>query len=539
MLFLLAAVFLCILSLGISASAFDITDVRPPQSATKIVYGYSGAGRELVAYQFGNGNNVMICGFGLHGYEDNFDKDGGCLVYTGDQLMQLLDKNRDLITDYGWTIYVLPSMNPDGLMDGYSCNGPGRCTTTYLNENGQLVRGKGVDLNRSFPHAWSRYTSNRNFNGSQPLAAKEAQALAQFVRNVKGKGTNVCIDAHGWYSQIITSNGKDSVLFKTFASRFPRNTYANCTNAAGYFTAYTASIGYTSCLFEFPDGLYSMDAFLRSGYCSSFNACILDLLKAYGTYNAHSLDCPSIRFDDVIPWAWYHEYIDYVLRNAIFNGISNTQFAPNQTMSRAMLVTTLWRMSADLPEPLPNEKLEDSSAAEPVPSEPPDGQNPDSGSTEPGDPVRFPDVESGAWYEEAVVWAAKNGIVNGMPDGTFAPTQTITREQLATILYRYAKWRGRHAATTGTLDAFPDAASVPEYAVEAMRWAVGIELIQGVTGYGSKPILQPKGGASRAQAATVLTRFREGIQKSELIKCPIRNNAEPNTDDGPVPESGN
>ena len=203
------------------ASAFDLGDVQPPASADKVVFGYSGMGRELVAYRFGNGENVLIAGFALHGFEDNFNRDGLALVYTANELMKRLDENRELITDYGWTVYVLPCMNPDGLMDGYTCNGPGRCTTTYLDASGQLVRGKGVDLNRSFPHNWTKNTNDRNFNGTKPLAAKEAVAIAQFIQSVKGTGKNVCIDAHGWLSQIKTSDGKNGNLNRIFSSRFP------------------------------------------------------------------------------------------------------------------------------------------------------------------------------------------------------------------------------------------------------------------------------------------------------------------------------
>ena len=508
---MLTAVILCFSALRLPTSAYDIRNVRAPVSATKIVYGYSGAGRELVAYKFGNGSNVLVAGFGIHGWEDNFSRDGGCLVYTADQLMKLLDRNRQLITDYGWTVYILPSMNPDGLIDGYTCDGPGRCTTTYLDDSGNLRRDKGVDLNRCFPTSWTPYTSTRNFNGSKPLSAKEAQALAKFVQSVKGKGCNICLDVHGWYTQIITSTGSDGTLFKTFKKRFPKNTFANCATAIGYFTAYTTSLGYQSCLFEFPDGLHSMDEFLKSGYCDSFNACVLDLMKTCGSYNGHSKNCASKGFSDVIPWAWYHSAVDYVLEKGIFTGRSATQFAPNAKMDRAMLVTTLWRMSAE---------QEGSSVAEPV-----------------IEPPSFSDVAPDRWYSEAVAWAAENGIVNGYPDGTFRPTAPLTREQMAAVFYRYAGWCGRSTATSATLSAFADAGKVSSYAEEPMRWAYGIGLIQGVSS-GNKTLLQPKGSATRAQAAAIIMRYTEGAEKTPLIKAPAVCFFEPTVLDGPA-ASGN
>ena len=549
-----------IFAIGGSVSAFDITNVRPPASAVKMVYGYSGAGRELVAYKFGYGNNVMITGFELHGYEDNFSRDGGCLVYTADQLMQLLDKNRSLITDYGWTIYVLPSMNPDGLMDGYTNDGPGRCTTTMLDENGNLVTGRGIDLNRSFPFAWTQFSTSRNYNGDRPLQAKEAQALAKFVQDVRGRGTNICIDAHGWLSQTITSNGEYSVLARTFASRFPDNTYANCTNSRGYFVSYAASLGYTSCLFEFPDGIYSMESFLGSGCCEKYNSCILDILKAYGNYNGHSLVCPSEKFEDVIPWSWYHDSVDYVLNNGIFKGMSETSFAPDKHMTRAMLVTTLFRLSREevsAADPVARKGLDRDEATvdagdptdppstdepenpddPPVdpPEEPPDKppeEPPDEPPDDPPGPIEFSDVDPGSWYEEAVLWAAENGIVTGYPDGTFAPDKPLTREQLATLFYRYSQWLGLDVTGRAELDAFPDAAAVSDYALDAISWAVKTGLINGVGGNGAQPLLSPAGTATRAQTATIIMRFMLGRVGEVPRKAPIRNNAEPNIDEG-------
>lgn len=495
---LLATLVLCLTGLCMHASAFDMTNVRPPFAAEKMVYGQSGAGRELVAYRFGNGENVLIAGFALHGYEDNFDEDGGALVYTADQLMKRLDENRNLLTDYGWTVYVLPCMNPDGLMDGYTCNGPGRCTTTYLDSNGKLVRGKGVDLNRSFPHNWTQYTNSRNFNGSKPLAAREAVALAEFVKKVKGSGANICIDAHGWFQQTLTSNGKDGRLFQIFASRFPNNTYANCTNSKGYFTSYTTSLGYASCLFEFPRNIYSMSGFLKSGYCDSFNACILDILKAYGSYNGHSQNCPSARFTDAVPWSWYHSALDYVIEKGIFNGVSQTSFAPNQAMTRAMFVTTLYRIT---------DPALISAAC--------------SSMTE----TEFADVEPGAWYEEAVKWAAQCGIVIGYPDGRFGPSDSLTREQLAAILCRYAKWCGLDVSSGLSLEAFPDAPSVSAYAHDAICWAYGSGLIEGAA-IGGKVVLLPGGTVTRAQAAVVIMRYEQDEQKNVLIKRAVM--VEPN-----------
>ena len=265
------------------AAAYDSSDLTIPSCAKAITYGTSGEGRALMAYQFGSGKNVMVLGYEIHGYEDNFDKDGGALVYAAGQMMNQLASNQALLDDYDWTVYVLPSMNPDGLISGYSHNGPGRLTTSYITSSGNLSYAKGIDMNRSFPTNWTPYTSARNYNGPAPLASRESAALAKFVQNVKGNGVNMCFDVHGWFSQIITSNGYDNTLYKTLKAAFPGNTYASCRGGSGYFTAYTTTLGYTSCLFEFPSDVYSLQGFRRSGYCEKFNSSILTIAKAYGT----------------------------------------------------------------------------------------------------------------------------------------------------------------------------------------------------------------------------------------------------------------
>ena len=194
------------------AAAYDSSNLTIPSCATAITYGTSGEGRPLMAYRFGSGKNVMVLGYEIHGYEDNYNKDGGALVYAAGQMMNLLASNQSLLEDYDWTVYVLPSMNPDGLISGYTKDGPGRLTTSYLTSSGTLSYAKGIDMNRSFPTGWTSYTSARNYNGPAPLACRESAALAKFVQNVKGGGVNMCFDVHGWFSQIITSNGWDNVL---------------------------------------------------------------------------------------------------------------------------------------------------------------------------------------------------------------------------------------------------------------------------------------------------------------------------------------
>lgn len=257
---------------------------RPPEpnSQETICYGRSGAGRKLLAYRFGTGENVLVAAFSIHGWEDNFEQDGQLLVDTGNLLIETLaNQYTSLIVPGDWTVYVLPCLNPDGLYDGWTCDGPGRCTTHYLNEDGLCEEGAGMDLNRCFPYRFSSDYSPRNYCGSEPLCAREALALAQFTQSVMGSGQNILIDTHGWYQQTIVSGGWSGTLFQVFSAYFPGNSYASLKSADGYYSAWAAyTLGYDACLFEFPHVSSAQD-FQEKGYGQDYVDAICAILEAY------------------------------------------------------------------------------------------------------------------------------------------------------------------------------------------------------------------------------------------------------------------
>lgn len=179
---------------------------------------------------------------------------------------------------------------------------------------------------------------------------------------------------------------------------------------------------------------------------------------------------PELPFDDVKPGNWFYNDVAYVYEKGIMDGVDNRVFSPNTTLNRAMFVTMLYRV-----------------AGEPAVSKTAD----------------FSDVPGGTWFSDAVAWASSQGIVDGYDDDLFGPYNSLTREQLATILYRYAKWSGRSTyAPTDALAGFADAAEVSAYALDAMRWAVYTGLMQG-----SENGLEPQSSASRAQVAAIIHRF--------------------------------
>ena len=187
-------------------------------------------------------------------------------------------------------------------------------------------------------------------------------------------------------------------------------------------------------------------------------------------------NCAGDRFADVDVEKWYHEFIDYVVEKGLMNGVSDTEFRPNGTLSRAMLVTILHRLAGG------------PAAAE--------GKD-------------FSDVKEGKWYSDAVAWASEQGIVNGFQDETFRPNDPITREQLATILYRFAQTQGLDPETVDLPLDFSDADQISAWADEALRWCVEAGLMEG-KGEGR---LDPKGETTRAQTAAILMRFCESILK--------------------------
>ena len=178
------------------------------------------------------------------------------------------------------------------------------------------------------------------------------------------------------------------------------------------------------------------------------------------------------KFQD-ISGHWAEETILEAVYRGLFNGVSSDLFDPDSAITRAMFVTVLYRMEG---QPAVDQK------------------------------AGFADVAEGSYYAAAVDWAAKNGIVNGVAKNTFAPDDSITREQIAAMLYRYA---GAEAAKEDKLSAFPDAAKVSDWAKEALNWAVASGLINGVADANGTANLEPQATATRAQIATILMRWLE------------------------------
>ncbi|MDY6095335.1 MAG: S-layer homology domain-containing protein, partial [Oscillospiraceae bacterium] len=189
--------------------------------------------------------------------------------------------------------------------------------------------------------------------------------------------------------------------------------------------------------------------------------------------------CPGAQFTDMPKYTdWAHAGLDYCIANGMLNGTSATAIEPGSATTRAQLVTILWRQN---------------------------------GCPTPTRTCSFTDLTQ-SWYKDAVAWAAETGIVKGRDAVTFDPTAPITRQEMATMLYRYATFAKLDTSAKGDLSVFPDENQVLDYAVDAMTWANGAGLITGNV-VNDVTCLDPLGNANRAQVATILMRFCENVAK--------------------------
>ncbi len=214
-----------------------------------------------------------------------------------------------------------------------------------------------------------------------------------------------------------------------------------------------------------------------------FSHYVIEELDSSAAYTVCAKDgtCPLAAFGDLTATAWYHDGVHYCVEKGLMHGISADKFLPDGSVTRAQLAAILWRLE---------------------------------GSPAPVYTADFSDVADGAWYAVAVRWAADSGVVKGYADGRFRPNDAVTREQMAALLYRFAGYKGYDVSIGVDTDIlrFTDGAAVGGYAVPAMRWARGSGLMTGAQRDGGMA-LAPRDTATRAQTATLLTRFQSAFAK--------------------------
>ena len=301
------------------------------------------------------------------------------------------------------------------------------------------------------------------------VTSKTYTVTVSFTEAPKSNDTGVSSITVAGFKAVASANNSYTVtvpygtVVKTssfvIVTRHPRATVSALTNTRNIWSfTVTAEDGVTTAV-----------------YTVTVNTAALPEPITPGVDNKKPASKPEVKlpFTDVSTSDWFYDDVAFVYKNGLFSGTDSRSFSPNASMTRAMLVTVLYRLEG---EPTVTGRSS------------------------------FTDVRSGAYYEKAVIWAAANGIVTGTDSTSFSPDAKVTREQLAAILYRYAQYRKLDTDASAKLNSFTDADSVSAYASEALGWAVSEGLINGASGK-----LMPKGDATRAQVAAILHRFVKNV----------------------------
>ena len=354
-------------------------------------------------------------------------------------------------------------------------------TNTYIHDN--VIDSKtGIQF---MPY----HLNEGNQNGGKPTVFVTADMLPGIEKNVRNVDTDLVVLVAYRSATDETfklAEGVSIDLTKNYTQGVAPTIDVEVQAGAGAPSVDEASAGTRITVTVKPDAGYELDELTVT---DAKNKDLKVTKRSETTYTFHMADSkvtveasftkddtvqkPDTRFDDVAKSAWYYKAVEYVAENGIMSGVSAREFAPNAGFSRAMLAQTLYAMSGK-----PTVKAEGT----------------------------FADVAANAWYADAVNWAAEKGYASGVGDGKFAPDASITREQMALILYRYA---GSPDASGMVLREFADGDSVSAYAVDAIRWAVHEGLISGM----ENNTLAPQGTATRAQVAQILMNFHQKLDK--------------------------
>ena len=438
--------------------------------------------------------------------EERYNYDKACIKAYQADLYQILGKKTDAIREYGFAIGTLQPVTIVYFLNGKVIDCKERTVETGSTFSPSSVTANlGFFLNTKIEIA-SYYTDaalTKPFNENQsiysPLSLYCNLIEIDFSINVpiiRDYSTGIYVEQNGidettilhteekldgtsydlikntlksnafsLYDISLLKNGTPVQPTETVTVRIPISEAD--TKKAGKVYRVENNSKFTDMASWIEGGYYCFNTNHFSEYVVAFEPLISDDVICDGGVN-----CPSNKFIDVNQKEWYHPYVDYAVTHGLFGGTSANTFEPDTPMTRAMLVTVLWRYER-----------------------------------EPAAPANtFSDVKAGAWYFDAVSWAAANGVVDGVGNNKFDPDGNITREQMATILYRYCNWKGIDTGKQTSLGGFPDAGKVSSYAKTALQWTVAEGLVGGSDGK-----LLPQGSATRAQVATILMRFIENI----------------------------
>ena len=333
--------------------------------------------------------------------------------------------------------------------------------TTTANENGERII-LGEDSITLYAKNFSVYAIGYTLEGDDTPAGGTGDSTGGDTGNGSSNVTT--------YSITVSSDATGGTVKATPASAREGQRITITVNLnSGYeldtLTA-TDSKGNTLALTDRGDGTYT---FIMPARNVTVSANFTQIGESYANCPKDHT-CPIWPYTDASTTAWYHDGVHYCIENGLMLGYGSKMFGPDHDTSRAMIVVILWRLE---------------------------------GSPAVNDILSFDDVEEGTWYADAVRWATASGVVNGYGNGLFGPNDAITREQMAAMLYRYARYKGYDTSAQTNLSVFTDEGNIDDWALKAMRWANAEEFIVGRT----ESTLVPGGTTTRAEAATILMRF--------------------------------
>ena len=380
---------------------------------------------------------------------------------------------------YGWTL------DADGKWQGYTVSSKGACLHTGYGTTENTVPATCGEAGRvdTICSNCGEVVSTKEIPATGAHTWDNGTVTTEPTETTPGVRTYTCTICGATRTETIPATGAHDY-------QFTRNVAPTCT-ADGYDLYTCSGCGATEKRNPKPALGHKWDSGkvtteptettpgVRTYTCTVCGATKNEIIPATGGSSVcpGGPSCPSYGFSDVAgPNDWSHEGIDYCVRRSLMVGTGAGTFSPGMNCSRAQIVQILYNLSGD--------------------------------KTDYGNYyLPFTDVAPGAWYYDAVAWAYFNNVVSGTSETTFAPNDVITREQMAVILYGYtAEFAPEFTGNAASLDTFPDAGSVANWAYAAMSWAVGNGLISGM-GSGGVSYLAPQGSATRAQASAIIMRY--------------------------------
>ena len=387
------------------------------------------------------------------------------------------------------TIHYNPAMNwtleADGTWQGYKVSSKGACLHTGYGTTENTVPATCGEAGRvdTICSNCGEIVSTKEIPATGAHTWDNGTVTTEPTETTPGVRTFTCAVCHATRTETIPATGEHNY-------QFTRNVAPTCT-ADGYDLYTCSGCGATEKRNSKPALGHKWDSGtvtteptettpgVRTYTCTVCGQTKNEIIPATGGSGVcpGGPSCPSYGFSDVAgPSDWSHEGIDYCVRRSLMVGTGVGTFSPGMNCSRAQIVQILYNLSGD--------------------------------KTDYGNYyLPFTDVAPGAWYYDAVAWAYDNDVVSGTSATTFAPNDVITREQMAVILYGYtAEFAPEFTGNAASLNTFPDAGSVANWAYAAMSWAVGNGLISGM-GSGGVSYLAPQGSATRAQASAIIMRY--------------------------------